>query len=304
MTAPRVALAPDSAPGWVGRAVEEGGGELVPPEEAEALVWFAATDPSALPAVLDRAPGARWVQLPWAGVEPYADLLRDGRTWTGGKGVYAEPVAEHALGLAIAGLRGLPDRVRATSWGRLGGRTLVEGRVTVLGGGGITAALLRLLAPLRCTTTVVRRSGAPLDGADRVVTPDHLHEAVAGADLVVVALALTPETRGMVDAAALAAMERHAWLVNVGRGGHVVTDDLVAALRSGSIGGAGLDVTDPEPLPDGHPLWDLPNCIITPHTANTLDMVVPQLSERIRENVRRFAAGEPLVGLVDPDLGY
>jgi phosphoglycerate dehydrogenase-like enzyme len=155
----------------VGRAVEEGGGELVPPEEAEALVWFAATDPWALPAVLDRAPGARWVQLPWAGVEPYAHLLRDGRTWTCGKGVYAEPVAEHALGLAIAGLRGLPDRVRATSWGRLGGRTLVEGRVTVLGGGGITAALLRLLAPLRCTTTVVRRSGAPLDGADRVVTP-------------------------------------------------------------------------------------------------------------------------------------
>jgi phosphoglycerate dehydrogenase-like enzyme len=108
----------------------------------------------------------------------------------------------------------------------------------------------------------------------------------------------------MVDARALEAMEPHAWLVNVGRGGHVVTDDLVAALRAGAIGGAGLDVTDPEPLPDGHPLWDLPNCIITPHTANTLDMVVPQLRERIRENVRRFAAGEPLVGLVDPERGY
>jgi hypothetical protein len=107
-----------------------------------------------------------------------------------------------------------------------------------------------------------------------------------------------------VDAAALHAMEEHAWLVNVGRGGHVVTDDLVAALRDGTIAGAGLDVTHPEPLPDGHPLWELPNCIITPHTANTLDMVVPQLTERIRENVRRFGAGEPLVGLVDPELGY
>ena len=304
MTGPRVALAPDGAPRWVGLAIEEGGGTLVPPEEAEAVVWFAATNPEGLPAVLDRAPGARWVQLPWAGVEPYVDLFRDGRTWTCGKGVYAEPVAEHALGLAIAGLRDLPTRVRATSWARQGGRTLVGGRVTVLGGGGITASLLRLLAPLRCTTTVVRRSGAPLDGAERVVTPDRLHEALAGADVVVVALALTPETRGMVDAGALEAMEPHAWLVNVGRGGHVVTDDLVAALRAGTIGGAGLDVTDPEPLPDGHPLWDLPNCIITPHTANTLDMVVPQLSERIRENVRRFAAGEPLVGLVDPERGY
>jgi phosphoglycerate dehydrogenase-like enzyme len=304
VTGPRVALAPDGVPRWVGRAIEEGGGTLVPPEEAEAVVWFAATNPEALPAVLERAPGATWVQLPWAGVEPYVDLLRDGRTWTCGKGVYAEPVAEHALGLAVAGLRDLPGRVRATSWGRQGGRTLVGGRVTVLGGGGITAALLRLLAPLRCTTTVVRRSGAPLDGAERVVTPDRLHEALVGADVVVVALALTPETRGMVDARALDAMETHAWLVNVGRGGHVVTDDLVAVLRAGAIGGAGLDVTDPEPLPDGHPLWDLPNCIITPHTANTLDMVVPQLSERIRENVRRFAAGEPLVGLVDPERGY
>jgi len=101
---PRVALAPDGAPRWVGRAIEEGGGTLVPPEEAEAVVWFAATTPEALPAVLERAPGARWVQLPWAGVEPYVDLLGDGRTWTCGKGVYAEPVAEHALGLAIAGL--------------------------------------------------------------------------------------------------------------------------------------------------------------------------------------------------------
>jgi phosphoglycerate dehydrogenase-like enzyme len=259
VTGPRIALAPAGAPRWVGRAIEEGGGTLVPPEEAEAVVWFAATNPQDLPPVLERAPGARWVQLPWAGVEPYVDLLHDGRTWTCGKGVYAEPVAEHALGL---------------------------------------------LAPLRCTTTVVRRSGAPLDGAGRIVTPDRLHEALAGADVVVVALALTPETRGMVDARALEAMEEHAWLVNVGRGGQVVTDDLVAALRAGTIGGAALDVTDPEPLPDGHPLWALPNCIITPHTANTLDMVVPQLSERIRENVRRFAAGEPLVGLVDPDLGY
>jgi len=287
----------------VGRAVEEGGGTLVPPEEAQALVWFAATNPQALPAVLERAPGARWVQLPWAGVEPYVDLLRDGRTWTCGKGVYAEPVAEHALGLAIAGLRGLPDRIRATSWGRQGGRTLVGGRVTVLGGGGITESLLRLLSPLRCTTTVVRRSGAPVDLAERVVTPDRLHEALAGADVVVVALALTPETRGMVDARALEAMEERAWLVSVGRGGHVVTEDLVAALRARTIGGAGLDVTDPEPLPDGHPLWELPNCIVTPHTANTLDMVVPQLSERIRENVRRFGAGAPLVGLVAPQLG-
>jgi len=299
----KVALAPEGAPGWVAEAVVDGGGALVDPAAAEAVVWFGAAEPEGLPAVLRAAPGARWVQLPWAGVEPYVHLLGDGRTWTCGKGVYAEPVAEHALALALAGLRGLPDRVRATSWGRQGGRSLYGGRVTVLGGGGITEALLALLVPLRCEATVVRRSGAALAGAT-VVGPDGLLDAVAGADVVVVALALTPATRGIVDAAVLGRMEGHAWLVNVGRGEHVVTADLVEALRSGSIGGAGLDVTDPEPLPDGHSLWSLPNCIITPHTANTLAMARPAVTERIRENVRRFGAGEELIGLVDPALGY
>jgi phosphoglycerate dehydrogenase-like enzyme len=99
-------------------------------------------------------------------------------------------------------------------------------------------------------------------------------------------------------------MDQNAWLVNVARGPHVDTDALVAALQSGSIAGAALDVTDPEPLPDGHPLWELPNCIITPHTSDTIEMVMPLLAQRIRTNVERFAAGEELVGLVDPDAGY
>jgi len=118
------------------------------------------------------------------------------------------------------------------------------------------------------------------------------------------ALALTPETTGIIGAPELALMDETAWLVNVARGGHVDTEALVAALTAGSIAGAALDVTDPEPLPDGHPLWDLDNCIITPHTADTIDMVIPLLAERIRTNVGRFAAGEELVGLVDPDAGY
>ena len=99
-------------------------------------------------------------------------------------------------------------------------------------------------------------------------------------------------------------MESHAWLVNVARGRHVVTDDLVWALREGVIGGAALDVTDPEPLPAGHPLWSLPNCIITPHIGNTPEMAVPLLGERITANVRRYLAGEELIGLVDVRHGY
>jgi phosphoglycerate dehydrogenase-like enzyme len=99
-------------------------------------------------------------------------------------------------------------------------------------------------------------------------------------------------------------MDDTTWLVNVARGGHLNTDALVEALRQGSIAGAALDVTDPEPLPDGHALWDLANCIITPHTADTIEMVLPLLAERIRTNVALFAADETLVGLVDPAAGY
>jgi phosphoglycerate dehydrogenase-like enzyme len=246
------------------------------------------------------------VQLPWAGVEDYAaaGVFADGRVWTCAKGVYAEPVAEHALTLALAGLRHLPERVVATRWGRPLGRSLYDGRVTVLGGGGIARSLLGLLAPFRVDATVVRRHPEPVEGAARTVGLDRLHAALADADVVVVALALTPETTGIVAGPQLEAMADHAWLVNVARGRHIVTDDLVAALGAGVVAGAALDVTDPEPLPDGHPLWDLQNCLITPHSADTPEMIRPLLAARIRENVRRFSAGEPLLGLVDAALGY
>ncbi|HEX9765161.1 MAG TPA: NAD(P)-dependent oxidoreductase, partial [Nitriliruptorales bacterium] len=153
-------------------------------------------------------------------------------------------------------------------------------------------------------TTVVRRSDQPVPGADRTVTVERLDDVLADTDLVVLALALTEETRGVIGADQLAVMPEHAYLVNVARGQHVDTGALVDALRTGGIRGAGLDVTDPEPLPDGHPLWRMPNVLITPHVANTREMAEPELSERVTDNVRRFAAGEPLEGVVDPKLGY
>jgi phosphoglycerate dehydrogenase-like enzyme len=151
---------------------------------------------------------------------------------------------------------------------------------------------------------VVRRHVAPVPGASHVVGLDGLHDALAGACLVVLALALTPETTGIIGAAELDRMDADAWLVNVARGAHVVTDDLVEALRVESIGGAALDVTDPEPLPAGHPLWELDNCLITPHTANTWQMAEPLFAARVGANVDRYQHKEPLLGLVDPELGY
>lgn len=137
-----------------------------------------------------------------------------------------------------------------------------------------------------------------------MVGPDALHGALEGALVVFVALSLTPETTGIIAKAELELMGPRAWLVNVGRGRHVVTDDLVDALRSSTVAGAALDVTDPEPLPAAHPLWHLPNCIITPHTADTPEMVRRLLADRIAENVVRLADGRPLLGLIDPVAGY
>jgi len=300
--APRIHLGPESAPDWLADAVIAGGGELVPVEDADGVVWGDARNVAALADLLDDR--IRWVQLPFAGIENFVDQLDHDRVWTCGKGVYAEPVAEMALTLGVAGLRHVGGYAKATSWGRPAGLNLLGGRVTILGGGGITASLVRLLQPWNCHITVVRSRVQAMDGVDDVLEADRFADALPGADLVVLALALTPETEGMFSSSEFGLMEDHAWIVNVARGRHIVTDDLVSALRDGTIGGAGLDVTDPEPLPDDHPLWTLPNCIITPHVGNTPEMAEPLLAERVTENVRRFARGDELIGLVDVDAGY
>jgi phosphoglycerate dehydrogenase-like enzyme len=279
-----------------------------PAEPADAVVWTTFWDVDGLRSALVGHPDVEWVQLPMAGVERVVEsgLLSQWAqaVWTCAKASYSEPVAEHALCLALAGLRRLPERSRASSWGKPAGLSLYDSRVTVLGGGGIAAELLRQLAPFRVHATVVRRRTEPLAGSERTVGPDELTEALPGALVVFLALALTPATVGVISEHELSLMGPDAWLVNVARGRHVDTTALVAALQERRIGGAALDVTDPEPLPDGHPLWSLPNCLVTPHTADTEAMTWPALALRIRQNVELFAAGQPLVGTIDPTAGY
>lgn len=299
-----IAVGPSTSPQWVRDAVIRGGARVVEPEMASALIWSSARDVDGLAAVLAANPRIEWVQLPFAGVENFASVIDDGREWTCGKGVYAEPVAEHALALTLAGMRHVAGYARATDWSGPVGRNLLGASVTIVGGGGIAESLVRLLGGFGCDITVVRRNVRDMPGVSTVVDTGNLVDSLVGADVVILALSLTPETIGIIGRAELEVMEPHAWLVNVARGRHVVTDDLVWALTNGIIGGAALDVTDPEPLPTGHPLWSIPNCIITPHIGNTPEMAVPLLSARIEENVRRYLAGGALIGPVDVRHGY
>ena len=303
----RVAVEPDC---WrrpvLVEAVERAGGTVSAPETATALAWAEPTQAQLIGDLVDANPGIEWVQLPYAGIEPVIDIVtaRPHVEWYCGKGVYAEPVAEHALMLALAGMRGMATYARASRWEAPQGRNLLGASVTILGGGGITESLLRLLGPFGCNVTVMRNHPQPMPGAAQVVGPDALADILPGTDVLVLALALTPETAGIIGAAELAALPNHAWIVNVARGGHIVSDDLVEALASGQIGGAALDVTDPEPLPSGHPLWSMANCLITPHIGNTPEMGLVLLADRVTTNVALRLAGEALVGPVYVELGY
>lgn len=300
---PRIAI--EGSTPLLEEAVRRGGGRVVAlGEPADGLVW-AAGGPEQLRSRLEVAPSPGWVQLAAAGVDAFAaaGVFELDTRFTSAKGAYAFPVAEHAIALILALLRVLPERVRATTWGAQRGASLRGERVLVIGGGGIATSLLELLAPFETVNTVVRRSGAPIVGA-RVVTGAAFERELRRARVVVIAAALTDETRGLIGAAELAAMRSDAVLVNVARGAIVSTDALVEVLVAGGIAGAGLDVTDPEPLPPGHPLWTSPNTIITPHTADTVEMIAPLLAARVESNVRRFATGQALIGEVDPRLGY
>ncbi|MBT1544895.1 D-isomer specific 2-hydroxyacid dehydrogenase family protein [Curtobacterium aurantiacum] len=305
-----VAVLPEPADLHAG-AVTEAGGTVAPLDtDTRGIVWLDASDPSGLADALSAAPGVGWVQLPFAGVDAFAHLIQehgDRVLFTSAKGAYAEPVAEHALALTLGTLRVLQKRARASSWATEPEGVSLYGRnVVVIGAGGIALEYLRLLAPFDVDVTVVRRSADPVPGAARTVTTDDLDQVLPDADVVMIAAAMTSGTAKLFGERQFRIMKPSARLVNIARGGLVDTDALVAALRAGEIAAAGLDVTDPEPLPDGHPLWSEPGAVITPHQADTPEMVAPLLAERVRLNTAAFLGGdgEGFVGVVDPVAGY
>lgn len=253
----------------------------------------------------------KWVQLGLAGIEAFfeAGIIDTSRRFSNCSGTFARPVAESAVALLLGVLHMHPTITRAASWDTQAQmdrdtRWLLDSTVCILGAGGIGRALAPMLSAFGCTVIAVNNSGRPVEGADETYPTSQRDEVLQRADAVILAAPLTPETRHMIDEHALRLMPDHAILVNVGRGGLVDTDALVAALRSGTIAGAGLDVTEPEPLPDDHPLWGLDNVLITPHTANTMVSIRQTLGPQIVENLRAYRAGETMPTEVESTQGY
>jgi D-3-phosphoglycerate dehydrogenase len=292
---PTVHVGPESDRA-VEAAIREAGGELGPLDQADGLVWL-GSNPEAFP---DELPGGvRWVQLPSAGVELWVDRIDRERQWLSAAPAFGRSVAEHALALMLAGVRGLHEFARTTTWTRPPIRELDGSTVAIVGTGSIGRALIELLEPFRVEVLAVTRRGR-----DGTIPIERVDDVWPRAHFVVIAAPATAVTRHLVGAPQLAAMREDAWLVNVARGTLVDTDALVTALADGAIAGAALDVTDPEPLPDGHPLWREPRALITPHIANPDSTWSGHVAGLVGEQVRRLAAGEPLLSPVDLDAGY
>lgn len=282
---------------------------LVPRADA-VLVW--PTLATLLAPVLQPGGRLRWIHSIPAGAEGVLtpEVVAAGHiALTSTKGAQDPFVAAHALALMLALGRGLPGFARAQAEGRWGGTWPPEDvfgqTVLILGVGGVGGHLARMCgAGLGMRVLGMARTRHNDPHVERYVEPGGLHAALGEADFVVLCLALTAETRGIIDATAVASMKPSAYLINVARGGLVDQDALIAALQSGLIAGAGLDATAVEPLPAESPLWAMPNVIITPHIAGGRGKAMDRAFDIIGENIRRFVEGEPLLGIVDRQARY
>jgi phosphoglycerate dehydrogenase-like enzyme len=260
---------------------------------------------------LPHAKRIRWAQSNSMGVDRVLEAREHlrGVTLTNARGVYDDEMAEHAAALVLALLRGLHlsrDAQNAARWNRRPLRRVARTRVLVLGWGGVGRATARALAALGAKVEGVRRraTGRAADETGFVVWGSSWREALPATDVLLLALPLTELTRRLVGAAELAALPTDAFVVNVGRGGTLDEDALLAALRAGRLGGAALDVFETEPLPPEHALWREPRVLVSPHSARSAEDVPHRWEPLFVENLRRFAAGEALLNVVDQDAGY
>ncbi len=290
---------------------------LVARDAAEALALAPRADAASgfcSDELLDAAPRLKWVQASSAGVEkyPFDKLKAKGITFTNAKDIYGIQLADHTMALILAFSRQLPFLFRAQQkpeWesrknyppGELAGETLL---VVGLGGTGLETARRAAGFGMRIVATRRHTDSDTPEFVEAVHPPEALHQLLPDADWVAVCAPLTRDTRGMFGDAEFALMKDTAYIVCVTRGGIINTAALLRAVDDKAIAGAGLDVTDPEPLPSDHPLWDRDNVIITPHASGHSPNAGKRMFELLCENARRFVNDEPLLNVVDLDLQY
>lgn len=247
------------------------------------------------------APSLRWLHVGGSGYEHIAGQWDPGRvTVTNSVGVLAPFLAETCLGAILAlnhGLIAYRDRQRERLWQGIPFRPLAGQTLLVVGAGAIGGALAQRAAALGVRVIALRRSARPVAGAE-TRRADALWDSLPEADIVSVHLRLTPETEGLFDARAFSAMKAGALFLNTARGGHVVEADLIAALGSGQLRGAYLDVCRTEPLPADSPLWDAPNLLLSPHSADGVEDWALRFADLFADNLEAFRAGRPLANPV------
>jgi len=295
---------------WQEVAARRGGGGPAVPQVVsneliaalrEAEVLFAFAPPRGLTVL---APSLEWVETPATGFDQLngTGVLENDVIVTTVGDLFAGVVAEHAFALLFALTRRLAElgaAQREAAWRPLPVRELEGATIAIVGLGNIGRAVARAAKAFGMRVLGSRRKpGRAVAGVDRLYPARKLKDMLAQADVVVVSVAGTPETAGMIGAAELAAMKRGALLVNVARGSVVDEPALVVALREGHLGGAGLDVFADEPLPATSPLWKLPNTVITPHVAITIPSRMPRAIAHFAANLTRYCKGEPLKDVV------
>lgn len=283
-------------------------------EDADVLI-FTSGNPADVP---ELPANIKWVQYGFTGVNHLikrGHIVSGGVRWCNTAGAFAVPVAESALALLLGQAHQHKASAMLRDWSK--NEELDEAQawlysakgqepkeVAVVGAGGIGQALIKMLKPFGVRIVAVNRSGRDVPGADVTVPASEVDGVWGSADFVVLTMPHTKLTDKMVDREVFKKMKSTAILVNVGRGKTVVTDDLVWALETGEIAGAGLEVVDPEPLPSDHKLWDLPNCTMTPHIAANGTVAMYHLGDIFNANAAAFAAGERMPTEVDPEVGY
>jgi phosphoglycerate dehydrogenase-like enzyme len=262
--------------------------------EVEVVVLPFGLPPSRMP-VLAKLPRLRLIQLMSAGAEHVIPFVPPGVTLCNARGVHDPAVAEWVLAVILAQVRQLPRFLaaqQAGTWAPVRSEPLTGQTVLIVGYGSIGETVERMLAPFGVTVERIARRARP-----GVLSMDDLPAVLPDADVVILLVPATPATANLVDAGFLAQMHDHALLVNAARGPVVDTGALLAELRSGRLRAA-LDVTEPEPLPDGHPLWSAPGLLLTPHVAGALSTTRSRVMTVMADQLARYAAGEPLLNIV------